>query len=235
MASSACGNGPSGPSFEASLTTRSRPSSRWTSSTGFPGSYGTRSAIDRRKKLSSTSARPGTRETLAAVGVVSVVAAAPPHEPERARHGTDRGGDERLVGPLRLRVDARDGRLGLALRDALAELPHRPAEHGVAPVHDSHRPCLPGFGPDLTARLLRRLAVTMRARRMSRVHRMGRMSRLDRAERPYGMGGMGGSERMRRMRRVRPRAPAGLRRRLPRPPGRSGPLRPLPCPPRNDM
>ena len=36
------GNGGNGPSFEASLTTRSRPSSRWTSSTGFPGWYGVR-------------------------------------------------------------------------------------------------------------------------------------------------------------------------------------------------
>src|SRR5581483_11998164 len=40
IASSAAGNGGNGPSFDASLTTRSRPSSRWTSSTGFPGWYG---------------------------------------------------------------------------------------------------------------------------------------------------------------------------------------------------
>ena len=40
-ASTAAGNGPNGPSLEASLTTRSSPSSRCTSSTGLPGSYGT--------------------------------------------------------------------------------------------------------------------------------------------------------------------------------------------------
>ena len=38
IASRASGKGPYGPSFEASLTTRSSPSSRCTSSTGFPGS-----------------------------------------------------------------------------------------------------------------------------------------------------------------------------------------------------
>ena len=40
-ASLAAGNGPNGPSFDASLTTSARPSSRWTSSAGLPGSYGT--------------------------------------------------------------------------------------------------------------------------------------------------------------------------------------------------
>ena len=44
IASCAAGNGPNGPSFDASLTTRSSPSSRWTSSTGFPGWYGVRRA-----------------------------------------------------------------------------------------------------------------------------------------------------------------------------------------------
>ena len=45
IASSAAGNGPYGPSFDASLTIRSRPSSRRTSAAGFPGSYGRRSAM----------------------------------------------------------------------------------------------------------------------------------------------------------------------------------------------
>ena len=48
-----------GPSFDASLTTRSRPSSRCTSSTGLPGSYGTRSAIERRKNRPPSLTRPG--------------------------------------------------------------------------------------------------------------------------------------------------------------------------------
>src|SRR3954469_13850494 len=56
IASAAAGNGPNGPSFEASLTTRSSPSSRCTSSTGFPGSYGTRSLTAGLKKLAEISA-----------------------------------------------------------------------------------------------------------------------------------------------------------------------------------
>src|SRR5579871_3082022 len=58
IASSAAGNGGNGPSFDASFTTRSSPSSRCTASTGLPGSYGTRSAIDARKRLSFSA--PGT-------------------------------------------------------------------------------------------------------------------------------------------------------------------------------
>src|SRR5262249_53074390 len=49
MASSAAGNGGNGPSFEASLTMRSRPSSRCTSSTGLPGWYGVSSSTAGRK------------------------------------------------------------------------------------------------------------------------------------------------------------------------------------------
>ena len=55
-ASTAAGNGPNGPSFDASLTHRASPSSRCTSSTGFPGSYGTRPWTAGRKKLSAISA-----------------------------------------------------------------------------------------------------------------------------------------------------------------------------------
>ena len=62
IASSAAGNGGNGPSFDASLTTRSRPSSRCTSSTGLPGSYGTSSAIERRK---SGAAHPASRAAAA--------------------------------------------------------------------------------------------------------------------------------------------------------------------------
>src|ERR687884_1774039 len=109
----AAGNGPNAPSFEASLTTRSRPSSRWTSSTGFPGSYGTSSASDRRKKLSSTS---GTPEAYALLRSLFALPAAE-HEPERARCGPSERGDQRLVGALRLRVDARDRSLSLPLGD----------------------------------------------------------------------------------------------------------------------
>ena len=58
MASSAAGNGGNGPSFEASLTTRSRPSSRWTSSTGLPGWYGVRPLMLGRKKASPKSSNP---------------------------------------------------------------------------------------------------------------------------------------------------------------------------------
>ena len=39
------GKGPNGPSFDASLTMRVRPSSRRTAAAGFPGSYGLRSAM----------------------------------------------------------------------------------------------------------------------------------------------------------------------------------------------
>ena len=67
-----------GPSFEASLTTRSRPSSRWTSSTGFPGSYGTRSAIERRKN------RPPLAQT---TGGVVVDLLAPEHDRRARRRG----------------------------------------------------------------------------------------------------------------------------------------------------
>src|SRR5438094_2755301 len=42
MAATARGDGPRGFSFEASFTTSSRPSSRLTSSTGLPGTYGSR-------------------------------------------------------------------------------------------------------------------------------------------------------------------------------------------------
>src|SRR5919202_4975202 len=139
----AAGNGPNGPSFDASLTTRSRPSSRWTSSTGFPGSYGTRSAIERRKKLSSTSAtRLGTPTAYALLGRRLGPSAAA-DEPERAPRSADQRGVERLVRPLRLAVDARDGGLRLPLRNPLADLQDDPAEHGVTPVHDSHRRLLP--------------------------------------------------------------------------------------------
>src|SRR5438067_2384785 len=42
MAAMARGEGPSGFSFDAIFTTSSRPSSRFTSSTGLPGTYGSR-------------------------------------------------------------------------------------------------------------------------------------------------------------------------------------------------
>src|SRR5919201_6292677 len=140
----AAGNGPNEPSFEASLTTRSRPSSRWTSSTGFPGSYGTSSASDRRKKLSSTS---GTPEAYALLRSLLALPAAE-YEPQRARRGPAERGEQRLVGPLRLRVDARDGGLSLALRDSFADPEDHPADDGVSPVHDSHcgLPSLAGRG-----------------------------------------------------------------------------------------
>src|SRR5262249_6431551 len=48
-ASQAASNGPNGPSLDASLTTRSSPSSRWTSSTGFPGWYGVSVSTSGRK------------------------------------------------------------------------------------------------------------------------------------------------------------------------------------------
>src|SRR6187200_1341554 len=64
IASRACGNGPYGPSFDASLTTRSSPSSRCTSSTGLPGSYGTRSLTAGLKKLSAISASVTARMLL---------------------------------------------------------------------------------------------------------------------------------------------------------------------------
>src|SRR3954452_18955659 len=60
IASSAAGKGPNGPSFDASLTTRSSPSSRCTSSTGFPGWYGVRPRTLGRKKGS-----PGSPASLA--------------------------------------------------------------------------------------------------------------------------------------------------------------------------
>src|ERR671930_327443 len=140
----AAGKGPNGPSFDASLTTRSRPSSRWTSSTGFPGSYGTSSASDRRKKRSSTS---GTPEAYALPASLFALPSTK-HEPERARCGPADRGDQRLVGPLRLRVDVRDRSLSLPLRDSFADLEDHPADDGVSPVHDSHGhlPSLAGRG-----------------------------------------------------------------------------------------
>ena len=65
IASSAAGKGPNGPSFEASLTTRSSPSSRWTSSTGFPGSYGVRARTLGRKKASPVPPGPLPSERVA--------------------------------------------------------------------------------------------------------------------------------------------------------------------------
>ena len=67
------GTGRTGPSFDASLTTRSSPSSRCTSSTGFPGSYGTSSASAGRKKLSaiSATARAASARTIPAPGQVA--------------------------------------------------------------------------------------------------------------------------------------------------------------------
>ena len=52
----ASNEGPYGPSFDASLTTRSIPSSRCTSSTGLPGSYGTMSRSAGEKRGSSVPA-----------------------------------------------------------------------------------------------------------------------------------------------------------------------------------
>ena len=50
---------PPGPSFDASLITRSSPSSRWTSSIGLPGWYGTRSAsTGRTSRCVSSRVRP---------------------------------------------------------------------------------------------------------------------------------------------------------------------------------
>src|SRR5919206_5077115 len=80
MASRASGNGPNGPSFEASLTTRSRPSSRCTSSTGLPGSYGTRSLTAGLKKLSAISASRATERMLLGQPAAPVPAAGEPRE-----------------------------------------------------------------------------------------------------------------------------------------------------------
>src|SRR6476469_2767221 len=55
IASTAAVNGPNGPSFEASFTTRSSPSSRCTSSTGFPGWYGVSALTLGRKNASPKS------------------------------------------------------------------------------------------------------------------------------------------------------------------------------------
>ena len=62
IASRAAGNGPKGPSLDASLTTRSSPCSRCTSSTGLPGSYGTSPATARR--ITDGSMSPCRRLTL---------------------------------------------------------------------------------------------------------------------------------------------------------------------------
>src|SRR3954469_7544984 len=91
MAATACGNGPSGPSFDASLTTRSSPSSRWTSSTGLPGSYGIRPASAGRTKPA------GTSPTLRA-GAGRLVGLLAP-EPEHAAGGRQDRGDGGLVQP----------------------------------------------------------------------------------------------------------------------------------------
>src|SRR6185503_16500944 len=79
-ASSAAGKGPSDPSLEASLTTRSSPSSRWTSSTGFPGSYGT---------SSSSAARTRLRELVAGASAALQLA----DEPAGDRQAGDRPDD----------------------------------------------------------------------------------------------------------------------------------------------
>src|SRR3954469_17592619 len=129
MASSACGNGPSGPSFDASLTTRSRPSSRWTSSTGFPGSYGTRPASAGRTKPA------GASLTLRAVAERAVGLLAP--EQERRERGCAEPRDGALVQSGVLAF-ARNGLLGLPLACDLRALPNPPAEHGVASIHDGH-------------------------------------------------------------------------------------------------
>src|SRR5207244_11487986 len=43
-------------------------------------------------------------------------------KPERAPHGAEERGDKRLVGPLRLGIDARDGAFRFSLGDSLRDL-----------------------------------------------------------------------------------------------------------------
>src|SRR3954453_2566542 len=74
-----------------------------------------------------------TRPLLLVAPAAPAVAAAPAPEVERAAERDDRADDRRNAPPSR-----RHGLLRLHLRAALHELPHAPAEHGVAPVHDSH-------------------------------------------------------------------------------------------------
>src|SRR5207249_2226216 len=112
---------------DASLTTRSSPSSRCTSSTGFPGSYGT-SSRSAELKNASGSGRLGPR-------VVATAALAP--EEERARDRSGRRRDAR-DDPAGLR--ARDGRLRLRLRGPLADLDREPTHDRIPPVHDAHGP-----------------------------------------------------------------------------------------------
>src|SRR6266480_1630912 len=127
IAASACGNGPSGPSFDASLTTRSRPSSRWTSSTGFPGSYGIRPASAGRTKPA------GTPPTLRAATGRGFGFLAPEKE-----GGDDRGADCRDGALVQARVVARagDGLPGLLLTECLRDVPDGPPKDRVAPVDD---------------------------------------------------------------------------------------------------
>src|SRR6185503_10454633 len=91
-ASSAAGNGPHGPSFEASLTTRSSPSSRCTSSSGLPGSYGTSPSREERKVVNALLVRSGRL-------LVARALLAP--EPEDAADGRECRGDCALVRLLR--------------------------------------------------------------------------------------------------------------------------------------
>src|SRR2546423_10221180 len=133
MVSSACGNGPSGPSFDASFTTRSRPSSRWTSSTGLPGSYGIRPANAGRTK-------PAGRSATLGAGARTLVRLLAP-EPECSADGGEDRGDRGLVQPGVIACPGH-GRARLLPAEPLRDLPHTPTEHGVPSIDDSHIPLL---------------------------------------------------------------------------------------------
>src|SRR5215204_1794568 len=130
-ASSAAGNGPQGPSFEASLTTRSRPSSRWTSSSGLPGSYGTSPSSEDRNRLIGVLLARGRRQLVARALL--------PPEPEHADDRGERGRDRALVRPLRVLDGARRGPACLLLRRRLHSQPRQPPEERVSPIEDADR------------------------------------------------------------------------------------------------
>ena len=134
IASSAAGNGPHGPSFEASLTTRSSPSSRCSSSSGFPA----RTEPGRRGPR-GTAPRPASFRT--AGWLVARALAAP--EPQHTADGGEAGCDRTLVRALRALDRARHCLLRLVLHHGLRADPGQPAENGVPPVEDAHARTLP--------------------------------------------------------------------------------------------
>src|SRR5919198_1455381 len=129
----AAGKGPYGPSFDASLTTRSRPSSRWTSSTGLPGSYGISPASAGRTNPAGMSVTLGAGVRLRLL----------PPEPERSADRREDRGERRLVQAAVL-ARPRNGRLRLPLAEALRQLPDPPSEHGVTPIDNPHLSLLKG-------------------------------------------------------------------------------------------